>query len=82
MNPGLKGGTWPDLRSEFHLARGDWIRLLRRNGFEVLDLIEVQAPPDAVTHGYYDFVSAEWARQWPAEEIWVARLTGAERAIG
>jgi len=22
---------------------------------------------------YYDFVSADWARRWPAEEIWVAR---------
>jgi SAM-dependent methyltransferase len=58
---------------EFHLAHGDWIRLLRANGFEVLDLLELQAPPDAVTHDYYDYVTADWARQWPCEEIWVAR---------
>jgi SAM-dependent methyltransferase len=58
---------------EFHLPHGEWIRLLRANGFEILDLIEIQAPPDAVTHEFYDYVSADWARQWPSEEIWVAR---------
>jgi SAM-dependent methyltransferase len=60
---------------EFHLAHGDWVRLLRTNGFELLDLIELQAPPDAVTHEHYDYVPAEWAKQWPSEEIWVARKT-------
>jgi SAM-dependent methyltransferase len=58
---------------EFHLPHGEWIRLLRANGFEILDLIELQAPPDAVTHEFYDYVGADWARQWPSEEIWVAR---------
>ena len=24
-------------------------------------------------HRYYDYVTPEWARQWPSEEIWVAR---------
>jgi SAM-dependent methyltransferase len=57
---------------EFHLAHGGWIRLLRDNGFEILDLVELQAPPNAETQ-YYDYVTAEWARKWPAEEIWVAR---------
>jgi SAM-dependent methyltransferase len=60
---------------EFHLAHGDWVRLLRANGFEILDLIELQAPPDAVTHEHYDYMPAEWAKQWPSEEIWVARKT-------
>ena len=58
---------------EFHLAHGDWIRLLRANGFEILDLIELQAPADAETHEYYDYVSGDWAKKWPAEEIWKAR---------
>ena len=58
---------------EFHLAHGDWIRLLRVNGFEIENLIEVQAPSDAVTHEHYDYVTAEWARRWPAEEIWRVR---------
>ena len=34
---------------------------------------ELQAPAGAKTHEYYDFVTADWARQWPSEEIWVAR---------
>ena len=44
-----------------------------RTGFEVERLIEVQAPADAETHEFYAYVTAEWARQWPAEDIWVAR---------
>jgi len=65
---------WPDSGIEYHLAHGELLRLLRANGFEILDLIELQAPADAVTHERYSYVSAEWARQWPAEEIWRARL--------
>ena len=58
---------------EFHLPHGRWIELLRANGLEVERLIEVQAPADAETHEFYAYVTAEWARQWPAEDIWVAR---------
>jgi hypothetical protein len=58
---------------EFHLARGEWIRLLRANGFEIEALVELQAPAGAEAHSYYDFVSADWARRWPADEIWKAR---------
>lgn len=63
----------PDGTTIFHLPYGDTIRLLRRSGFEIENLIEVQAPPNAETHPVYDYVTAEWARQWPAEQIWVAR---------
>lgn len=31
---------------EFYLGYGDWIRLLRGSGFEVVDLIEIRAPDD------------------------------------
>jgi SAM-dependent methyltransferase len=65
-----------ELGVEFHLPHGEWIRVLRAHGFEVLNLIEVQAPPEATTHTYYDFVTGDWARQWPAEDIWVARKAG------
>jgi SAM-dependent methyltransferase len=58
---------------EYHLAHGDWIDLLRANGFEVERLIELYAPASAKAHEYYDYVSPEWASKWPAEEIWVAR---------
>lgn len=56
---------------EFHLGHGDWIRLLRANGFEIIDLVEIQAPAGANTK--YDFVTAEWARRWPSEEAWKVR---------
>lgn len=63
---------WPDGTSiEFYLGYGDWIRLLRRHNFEVEDLIEVKAPEGAWTR--HPHVTLEWARRWPAEEIWKAR---------
>ena len=58
---------------EFLLPHGEWIRLLRENELEIEQLIEVQAPETAKAHPRYDYVSPEWARQWPAEEIWAAR---------
>jgi len=73
---GLHRLDWPEGTTEFNLGYGDTIRLLRGNGFEVEQLIEVQAPPDAETHPVYNYVSAEWARDWPSEEIWVARRPG------
>ena len=63
---------WPgDPGVEFHLPHGDWMRLLRRSGFEVEDLVEVRPPADATTR--HPFVTLEWARQWPCEEVWKAR---------
>ena len=58
---------------EFHLGAGDMVRLLRANGFEVLDLVELFAPEDARDHAEYSYVPADWARRWPSEEIWRAR---------
>jgi SAM-dependent methyltransferase len=63
---------WPeDPGVEFHLSHGDWIKLLRRSGFEIEDLIELRPSADATTR--YPFVTLEWARQWPCEELWKAR---------
>lgn len=63
---------WPGSAGvEFHLSHGDWIRLLRRSGFEVEDLIEVR--PAAGATARYPFVTVEWARNWPCEEVWKAR---------
>jgi SAM-dependent methyltransferase len=70
---GMHRFEWPEGGVEFHLGHGEWIDLLRANGFEIERLVEVQAPPDAETHGYYAYVTAEWAQKWPCEEIWVAR---------
>ena len=48
------------------------MRLLRENGFEILDLVELFASETTPEHTYYAF-SREWARKWPVEEIWRAR---------
>lgn len=65
---------WPvDGSIEYHPTHGEWIGLLRANGFDVEDLVEPRAPPDAETPEYYGWVSADWARRWPVEEIWVGR---------
>ena len=56
--------------AEFHLSHGDWIRLLRANGFAIDALHELQAPPEATTHEYYLVTTAEWARRWPGEDLW------------
>ena len=73
---GMHRFEWPDAGVEYHLAHGDWVRLLRANGFVLEDLVELQAPADAEDHPFYDFVTAEWAKRWPSEEIWKARKPG------
>jgi len=76
---GMHRFEWPDDPTvEFHLGHGDWIRLLRANGFVIEDLIELRAPEGSVTTNY-SFVTAGWARQWPCEEVWRARLRGSDR---
>ncbi|MGI9648426.1 MAG: methyltransferase domain-containing protein [Acidimicrobiia bacterium] len=70
---GMHRFEWPDdISVEFHISHGDMIRLLRANNFEVLDLIEIKAPdgPEVVRFN----VSRQWAKSWPAEEVWMARL--------
>jgi SAM-dependent methyltransferase len=70
---GMHRFDWPGEESvEFHLGYGDWIRLLRKSGFEVLDLVEVRPPPEATTR-YAQLASLDWARRWPSERVWKAR---------
>jgi SAM-dependent methyltransferase len=74
---GMHRFEWPDDPTiEFHLSHGDWIRLFRQHGLEVLDLIELRPPPDAVNSAQYGFVETWWADRWPCEEVWRARKTG------
>lgn len=70
---------WPGGGVEHHPSHGDWVRVLTSHGFVVEALHELYAPDDAADHEYYDIATAEWARRWPAEELWVARR-GAPRA--
>ncbi|MDP9321655.1 MAG: class I SAM-dependent methyltransferase [Chloroflexota bacterium] len=71
---GMYRYEWPgEVGVEYHLSHGDWIDLLHEHGFEVERLIDVYARPESTRHEYYGYVSPEWARRWPAEEIWTAR---------
>ena len=57
---------------EFHLPPGKLIKLLRETGFDVEHLYEIYAP-DYAPETTYDYMSKEWAQQWPCEEVWRAR---------
>jgi hypothetical protein len=75
---GMYRVEWPGNSGvEFHLSHGDWIRLLRRSGFEVEDLIDLRPAVGATSR--YSFVTIEWARKWPCEEVWKARKTHRKR---
>jgi SAM-dependent methyltransferase len=63
----------PEPQVEFQLGHGDLFALLRACGFEVEALVELYAAEDAVAHPYYS-QNVEWAKKWPSEEIWRARL--------
>jgi SAM-dependent methyltransferase len=66
---GLHRVVWPGQNSvEFHITHAEWIRVLRAAGFEIEALLEVRPPADA--HSSWDFVTLDWARQWPCEEVW------------
>jgi len=65
---------WPGEQGlEYHLPHGRWLALLRDTGFDVEALHELRPHDEAESPTYYDYVTVEWARRWPAEEIWVAR---------
>ncbi len=69
---GMHRFDWPDDETvEFHLGHGDMIRLLRRCGLEVEDLLEFRPEPGATAS--HPLATLEWARQWPCEEVWKAR---------
>jgi SAM-dependent methyltransferase len=69
---GMHRFEWPgDESVEFHLGHGDLIRLLRRCGFEIEDLIELRPEPGATSS--HPLATIDWASQWPSEEVWKAR---------
>jgi len=70
---GMHRFEWPQGGVEYHISHGSWIALLREHGFDVEALHELQAPADATTHEHYGYVTADWGRRWPAEELWRAR---------
>src|SRR5271169_3481973 len=62
---GLGRLEWPgEVGVEWQLPHGELFRLLRRTGFNVIDLVELYPPDDAVDHSYYETASVDWARNW------------------
>ena len=57
---------------EYHPSHGQWIEILRANGLVVQALRELTAPPEAQDHPFYEIADVQWARSWPAEDLWVA----------
>jgi SAM-dependent methyltransferase len=74
---GMHRFEWADENDsvEFFIPHGEMIRLLRASGFEVEDLVEIQAPDGATTPSD-PLATAEWGRRWPVEEAWKARKLG------
>ncbi len=54
---------------EFNMEISSWLRLFRTTGFDVVDYVEIQAPPSAT--GTQFWVEADWARRFPAEQAWI-----------
>jgi SAM-dependent methyltransferase len=72
---GMWRTKWPNYPGiEYHLSHGEWIRVLRDSGFVIDALHELRPGDDAVDHPYYYSHSVQWARRWPAEELWEAHL--------
>jgi SAM-dependent methyltransferase len=72
---GLRRMEWPGEEGvEFHLAHGEWIAVLRSAGFSVDALHELYVPEGAGPPPVdVEWVTPDWARSWPYEEVWVAR---------
>jgi len=68
----VRKGTSGEEYRQFTLPHGEWIRLMNGCGLVVEDLIEVKVPPGATNNDFPEFPD-EWARRWPAEEVWFAR---------
>jgi SAM-dependent methyltransferase len=56
----------------FQLPYGEWVRLFRRCGLLIDDLIETRPAINAEST-YRDAEDHAWARRWPAENIWKLR---------
>ena len=57
----------------WQLPYGAWVRLFRRHGLTIDDLIELRPPAGAATT-YDDYVSLDWSRRWPPDHIWKLTL--------
>ena len=56
---------------QFQLPYAEWIDLFHANEMDVKRLVHLR-PADDATTTYDDYAPYEWARRWPAEDLWVA----------
>jgi SAM-dependent methyltransferase len=72
--PYFDAARWDDVTGfvSYELGYADWIRVLRRHGFEIEDLHELRPGPRA-TSSHHTAADRGWARRWPGEHIWCAR---------
>ena len=69
---GMHRFSWDEVGVvEYQLPYPDWLRLFRECGLVVDDLLQLRPPKRAKTT--YDMVPYEWARRWPAEDLWKLR---------
>jgi hypothetical protein len=61
---------------EFRIGHSDMVRLLRSSGFEIEDLIEIQAPREGADPKAQPYIPLEWAQRWPSAEAWKVRKLG------
>jgi hypothetical protein len=50
------------------------MRTLVGAGFRVDGLWELTPPTEATDPDFYEIVTADWGRRWPAEDLWSAQL--------
>jgi ubiquinone/menaquinone biosynthesis C-methylase UbiE len=68
---GMARLEWED-EVDSQLPYSEWIRLFRRYGLLLEDLIETR-PPEGTTSTFRSAEENEWARHWPMENIWKLR---------
>ena len=76
MAMGLPDSYYAELAEHYQNRRDRLLAMLRRAGFEIEELGEVRPEPTATTS--YPFVTLEWARQWPCEEVWKVRRSAGQ----
>jgi SAM-dependent methyltransferase len=72
---GMNRVHWSGGGIEYHPSHGDWVRILRANGFVIEQLRELYAPIHAEVPEYYEIASIDWAAKWPIEDLWSAHLS-------
>ena len=75
----FRGADWTEVEIDpsgicFNLTMEGWVALFREIGFEVENYREIYAPPDAV--GSRGGVAADWAKDYPFEQVWYLRKRG------